>query len=203
MNRITNSRGVTRLALALLLALAGNPAIAAKRELATFAGGCFWCMEEAFDEVPGVLVTTSGYTGGTKKGPTYKDVSRGDTGHFEALRIVYDPEQVSYQQLLVVFWRNVDPTDANGQFCDRGPQYRTAIFIHNDEQERLAKESRSYLDVAAGFPQPVVTPIGRVGIFHPAEEEHQDYHRKNPLRYKAYKYSCGRAARLEEVWGDR
>ena len=201
MTALTTHR-LARIAVALVL-LAACVQARADRALATFAGGCFWCMEEAFDRVPGVLVTTSGYTGGETKAPTYEEVSSGTTGHFEALRIVFDPEQVSYQELLVHFWRNIDPLDADGQFCDRGPQYRAAIFAHDEQQERLAKESRHYLDVAAGFPEPIVTPIGRVGIFHPAEEAHQDFHRKNPLRYKTYKLGCGRTARLEQLWGER
>jgi peptide-methionine (S)-S-oxide reductase len=196
----------TAAALAVLALATGTwapAAFAETRAIATFAGGCFWCMEEAFDAVPGVLATTSGYTGGDTKAPTYEQVSEGRTGHYEALRVVYDAEQVSYQQLLVVFWHNVDPLDDGGQFCDRGPQYRTAIFAHDDEQLRLARESRAFLGTAGGFDEPVVTPIGRAGIFHPAEDSHQDYHRRNPLRYKAYKYACGRAARLQELWGER
>ena len=189
---------------ALLLGAAlHTPAGAAERGLATFAGGCFWCMEEAFDAVPGVLITTSGYTGGSEKGPTYEEVSTGTTGHYEAVRVVFDPEQVSYQDLLVTFWRNIDLLDADGQFCDRGPQYRAAIFVHDEAQQRLAEESRHFLDVNAGFERPIVTPTGRVGIFHPAEEEHQDYHRKNPIRYKVYKQRCGRAARLQQLWSNR
>jgi len=188
---------------ALGLALLAATAHAETRAIATFAGGCFWCMEEAFDKVPGVRATTSGYTGGDTKGPTYEEVSTGRTGHYEALRISYDPQQVSYQQLLVVFWHNIDPLDDGGQFCDRGPQYRSAIFAHGDEQLRLARESRVYLGTEGGFDRPIVTPVGVAGIFHPAEEAHQDYHQKNPLRYKGYKYACGRAARLEELWGER
>ena len=189
--------------LPLLLSAWAAPAGAETRGIATFAGGCFWCMEEAFDAVPGVLATTTGYTGGETKAPTYEEVSTGRTGHYEALRVVFDAEQISYRQLLVVFWRNVDPLDDGGQFCDRGPQYRAAIFAHDDGQLRLARESRAYLGTAAGFEGPIVTPIGRAGIFHPAEEAHQDYHRRNPLRYKAYKLSCGRAARLQALWGAR
>ena len=188
---------------ALAIALAAAPAQAEVRAIATFAGGCFWCMEEAFDKVPGVIATTSGYTGGDTKAPTYEAVSTGSTGHYEALRVLFDPEQVSYRELLVVFWHNIDPLDDGGQFCDRGPQYRAAIFAHGDEQLRLARESRAYLGTAGGFDAPIVTPVGEAGIFHPAEEEHQDYHQKNPLRYNAYKYACGRAARLEALWGAR
>jgi len=187
---------------ALLIALAAPQAPAETRAIATFAGGCFWCMEEAFDKVPGVLATTSGYTGGESKAPTYEEVSGGRTGHYEALRVLYDVERVSYQELLVVFWHNIDPLDDGGQFCDRGPQYRAAIFAHGEEQLRLARESRVFLGTTAGFEQPIVTAVGEAGIFHPAEEYHQDYHEKNPLRYKGYKYACGRAARLEELWGE-
>jgi peptide-methionine (S)-S-oxide reductase len=167
---------------------------------ATFAGGCFWCMEPPYDKLDGVVSTTSGYIGGTKKNPTYEEVSAGGTGHAEAVQVVWDPSKVSYAKLLDVFWRNVDPLTANAQFCDHGDQYRTAIFFHDAEQKRLAEETRA--EVQKKFPeQKVVTQIVQAGTFYPAEDYHQDYYEKNPLRYKFYRTSCGRDARLEELWG--
>jgi peptide-methionine (S)-S-oxide reductase len=168
---------------------------------ATFAGGCFWCMEEAFESVPGVHTVTSGYTGGTLPNPNYQQVSAGKTGHAEAIEVVYDPTRVSYSKLLEVFWRNIDPITANAQFCDHGSQYRAAIFYHNDEQKKLAEESKQTLMNSKRFNAPIVTEIAMVSTFYPAEEYHQDYYKKNPLRYKFYKYNCGRAHRLEELWG--
>jgi peptide-methionine (S)-S-oxide reductase len=170
-------------------------------DIATFAGGCFWCMERPFDEVDGVISTTSGYTGGHKKDPTYKEVSHGGTGHAEAVQIVYDPKKVSYTQLLDVFWHNVDPTNAHGQFCDNGDQYRSEIFYHNEEQRRLAVASEQDLEKHKRFAAPNVTRITPATTFYPAEEYHQDYYQKNPLRYKFYRFSCGRDQRLEELWG--
>jgi peptide-methionine (S)-S-oxide reductase len=170
-------------------------------DIATFAGGCFWCMERPFDEVDGVISTTSGYTGGHKKDPTYKEVSHGGTGHAEAVQIVYDPKKVSYTQLLDVFWHNVDPTNAHGQFCDNGDQYRSEIFYHNEEQRRLAVASEQDLEMQKRFAAPIVTRITPATTFYPAEEYHQDYYQKNPLRYKFYRFSCGRDQRLEELWG--
>ena len=171
--------------------------------LATFAGGCFWCMEPPYDELDGVLATTSGYTGGHKADPTYHEVSAGSTGHAEAVQITYDPSKVSYQELLEVFWRNVDPLDAGGQFCDRGDQYRTAIFVHDEEQRRLAEASKEALEESGRFDQPIVTAIEDAGPFYAAEEYHQDYYEKNPLQYKFYRWNCGRDARLAELWGDQ
>jgi peptide-methionine (S)-S-oxide reductase len=169
---------------------------------ATFAGGCFWCMEPPYDKLDGVVSTTSGYIGGTKKNPTYEEVSAGGTGHAEAVQVVWDPSKVSYAKLLEVFWRNVDPLTLNAQFCDHGDQYRTAIFFHDAEQKRLAEETRA--EVQKKFPeQKVVTQIVQAGTFYPAEEYHQDYYEKNPLRYKFYRTSCGRDARLEELWGKK
>jgi peptide-methionine (S)-S-oxide reductase len=168
---------------------------------ATFAGGCFWCMEPPFDKLPGVVSTTSGYIGGTKQNPTYKDVSAGGTGHAEAVQVVYDPGKVSYAQLLEVFWHNVDPLTANGQFCDKGDQYRSAIFFHDAEQQRLAEESKKQLEASGRFKQPIVTQVVPATTFYAAEEYHQDYYKKNPLRYRYYRHGCGRDARLEEVWG--
>jgi peptide-methionine (S)-S-oxide reductase len=168
---------------------------------ATFAGGCFWCMEPPFDKIDGVISTTSGYTGGTLKNPTYKQVSRGDTGHAEAIQLVYDPERVSYAELLDVFWHNIDPTRIDGQFCDTGSQYRSEIFYHNTEQEQLAQQSKAALIELKPFKDPVLTGITPFSTFYPAEEYHQDYYQKNPVRYKFYRYGCGRDKRLEELWG--
>jgi peptide-methionine (S)-S-oxide reductase len=168
---------------------------------ATFAGGCFWCMEPPFDKLDGVISTTSGYTGGYKESPTYEEVSSGTTGHAEAIQIVYAPEKIGYGKLLEVFWRNIDPTDGGGQFCDRGNQYRTAIFYHDDEQKRLAQQSKKALIESKGFKE-IATEITAASTFYPAEEYHQDYYTKNPVRYKFYRYSCGRDKRLKELWGE-
>ncbi|MEO7558402.1 MAG: peptide-methionine (S)-S-oxide reductase MsrA [Gammaproteobacteria bacterium] len=168
---------------------------------ATFAGGCFWCVESDFDKVQGVVSTTSGYTGGEKKNPNYTEVSAGGTGHAEAVQIVYDPKKISYAELLKVFWRNVDPLDAQGQFCDKGDQYRAEVFYHNDEQKQLAGQSKAALEKSARFKQPIVTKIVPATQFYPAEEYHQDFHNKNPLRYKFYRFNCGRDQRLEDLWG--
>jgi peptide-methionine (S)-S-oxide reductase len=173
----------------------------ARREKATFAGGCFWCMEPPFDEVAGVVSTTSGYTGGRMKNPTYEEVSAGATGHTEAVEVVYDPSKVTYAKLLDVFWKNIDPLTPNRQFCDIGNQYRAAIYYHNEEQKRLAEASKEALVSAARFRQPIVTEIAAASPFYRAEEDHQDYYRKNPIRFNYYKYRCGRAQRLEELWG--
>jgi peptide-methionine (S)-S-oxide reductase len=172
-----------------------------KTEIATFAGGCFWCMEPPFDKLDGVISTTSGYTGGHQANPTYKQVSAGTTGHTEAIQIEYDPAKVSYEDLLAVFWKNIDPTTANSQFCDHGSQYRSGIFYHNDAQKSAAEESRNTLNKTKSFEGPVVTEITAASIFYPAEEYHQDYYQKNPLRYKYYRYACGRDQRLEKLWG--
>ena len=170
--------------------------------VATFAGGCFWCMEPPYDKLDGVLATTSGYVGGDKVDPTYQEVSAGGTGHAEAVQVTYDPSRVSYETLLDVFWRNVDPLDAGGQFCDRGDQYRTAIFVHDEEQRQLAEKSKQALEDSGRFEQPIVTEIVAAGPFYPAEDYHQDYYEKNPLRYKFYRWNCGRDQRLAEVWGE-
>lgn len=170
------------------------------RAAAIFAGGCFWCVEEAFDEVDGVLSTVSGYTGGDVPSPTYERVSRGDTGHFEAVRIEFDPAIVSYETLLEVFWHNIDPVDGGGQFCDRGEQYRSAIFYVDDVQRELAERSKRELDESGALPGDIATEILPAAEFYPAEEYHQDFYRRNPLRYRFYKYTCGRPARLEELW---
>lgn len=168
---------------------------------ATFAGGCFWCMEPPYDELDGVISTTSGYTGGHKVNPTYEEVSAGTTGHAEAVQIVYDPQKITYADLLKVFWRNIDPTTPDRQFCDKGRQYRSAIFYHDAEQKRLAEESRREIEKAKSFPQPIVTEIVPAGEFYPAEPYHQDFYQKNPVRFKLYKFACGRDRRLEELWG--
>lgn len=173
-----------------------------KYATATFAGGCFWCMEPPFDKLKGVISTTSGYMGGHVDNPSYKQVSRGGTGHAEVIQIIYDPNQISYEKLLKTFWHNVDPTDAGGQFCDRGDQYRTSIFYHNAEQKELAQQSKEVLDSDKPFSKEVITPIVAASNFYPAEDYHQDYYQKNPIRYKYYRYSCGRDARLESLWGD-
>lgn len=169
--------------------------------LATFAGGCFWCMEAPFDELTGVVSTTSGYAGGNKINPTYEEVSAGGTGHAEAVQVVYDSTRLSFAQLLEVFWRNIDPLTPNRQFCDSGTQYRSAIFYHHEEQRRLAEASKQRL--TGRFSQPIVTEIVPLRAFYPAEEYHQDFYKKNPLRYKAYRSGCGRDRRLQELWGGK
>lgn len=170
---------------------------------ATFAGGCFWCVEEAFDKAPGVISTVSGYIGGQTKQPTYEQVSAGRTGHAEAVQVEYDPAKVSYEKLLDVFWRNIDPTQRDGQFCDHGSQYRSAIFYHDEAQRKLAEASKAALVKSKPFKGEIVTEITKAAEFYPAEDYHQDYHQKNPVRYKFYKTGCGREARLKEVWGKR
>ena len=176
---------------------APKPALAT----ATFAGGCFWCVEEAFDKVPGVISTTSGYIGGSKQYPTYEEVSAGVTGHAEAVEVAYDPAKVSYETLLDVFWRNIDPTAKDRQFRDSGTQYRSAIFVHDDAQRKAAEASKAAIEKSKPFKEPIVTPIVLAGRFWPAEDYHQDYHLKNPVRYKYYKTGCGREARLQQLWG--
>ena len=171
-------------------------------EIAIFAGGCFWCMEPPYDKVDGVISTISGYTGGHTKNPTYKSVSSGRSGHAEVLQVSYDPSRVSYQQLLEIFWRNIDPTRDDGQFCDRGTQYRPAIYYLNEEQLAAAQASRDYIEQTKTFPDKLKVEITRAGKFYPAEEYHQDYYKKNPVRYKYYRYSCGRDKRLKQLWGD-
>ncbi len=176
---------------------AANPAHAR----ATFAGGCFWCMEPPYDKLDGVISTTSGYIAGQKKSPTYEEVSTGRTGHTEAVEVVYDPKKVSYEKLLDVFWRNVDPTVKDQQFCDVGSQYRTGVFYHTDDQKRAAEASKAALDKNKPFKAAIVTEIARATEFYPAEEYHQDYYVKNPVRYKFYRSGCGRDARLKQLWG--
>ncbi len=168
---------------------------------AYFAGGCFWCMEEAFEKVEGVRSATSGYMGGTVSNPTYEEVSAGRTGHAESVEVVYDPVKVSYQKLLDAFWKNIDPITPNAQFCDHGSQYRSAIFFQTDEEKRASDTSKQAIEQSQRFKEPIVTQIVMASQFYLAEEYHQDFYKKNPIRYKLYKYNCGRAQRLEEVWG--
>ena len=169
--------------------------------IATFAGGCFWCVESDFDTVPGVSRTISGYTGGTSIDPSYKQVTAGGTGHREAVRVYFDPKKVSYATLLEIFWRSVDPTDDGGQFCDRGESYETAIYANSAEQKRLAQASKQELQRSGVLNRPVVTPIHTAGPFYPAEDYHQDFYKKSSLRYKIYRYGCGRDARIRRLWG--
>jgi len=200
-------RGINPLLGSLLVmsVVAGAAMLAAEEPptgaVATFAGGCFWCMEPVFDALDGVLSTTSGYTGGTLRNPTYEEVSSGSTGHTEAIQIRYDPARVSYERLLDVYWRNIDPTVENRQFCDRGTQYRTAVFYHDEPQRLAAEKSRTELDSSGAFAVAIATDIVAAGPFYPAEDYHQDYYRKNPVRYQRYHDACGRDERLEELWG--
>jgi peptide-methionine (S)-S-oxide reductase len=195
-----------------LAAGAGSPASAAgeappgdergKLRTATFAGGCFWCMQPPFDRLAGVVSTTAGYTGGTKRNPTYEEVSAGGTGHAESVRVLYDPAKVGYERLLEVFWHNIDPLARDRQFCDGGHQYRSAIFWHDEEQRRAAEASKAALEASGRLKGPIVTEIVPAGDFWPAEDYHQSYYRKNPIRYKFYRFNCGRDARLKELWGE-
>ena len=171
------------------------------KALATFAGGCFWCMEAPYDKLDGVITTTSGYMGGTKKNPTYGEVSSGSTGHTEVVQVVYDPAKVSYEKLLDVYWHNVDPTVTDRQFCDVGSQYRTAIFVHTEDQRKAAEKSKDEVAKTKPFKEPIVTPVVAAGDFWPAEDYHQDYYIKNPVRYTYYRTGCGRDARLKSLWG--
>lgn len=179
-----------------------QPAKAPNAAVATFAGGCFWCMEPPYDKLPGVLETTSGYMGGRTRDPTYAEVSAGGSGHAEVVQVRYDPARITYEQLLAVFWRNVDPTVRDRQFCDVGSQYRTAIFVHDDAQRRAAEASKAALERSKPFKEPIVTPIEPAGEFWPAEAYHQDYYLRNPVRYAYYRSGCGRDQRLKALWGD-
>ena len=192
--------GIAALVLAALPARTGatDPP---KTETAIFAGGCFWCMQPPFEKLKGVISTTVGYTGGHTKNPTYEDVSAGGTGHAESVRIVYDPEQIHYEDLLNVFWHNIDPLTPEAQFCDHGHQYRSAIFYQGEEQHRLAEASKQTLEESKRFTSPIVTEIVPASEFYPAEEYHQKYHEKNPARYAFYRWNCGRDQRLDEIWG--
>ncbi len=201
--------GINLMLASVLLAALGATATGAEQGTgagrpakATFAGGCFWCVEEAFQDIDGVVSATSGYTGGQRANPTYEEVSAGGTGHAESVEIVYDPAKVSYGKLLEVFWRNIDPTTPDQQFCDHGSQYRSAIFYHNDEQKRLAEESKKKVEATKPFKEPVVTQIVPASTFYAAEDYHQDFYKKNPIRYKFYKHNCGRAQRLAQLWGN-
>ena len=177
---------------------AAKPGTTAK---ATFAGGCFWCMEPPYDKLDGVISTTSGYIGGQKVNPTYQEVSAGSTGHTEAVEVVYDPKKVTYEKLLNVFWHNIDPTQKNAQFCDHGSQYRTGIFYHSEEQKKLAQASKAALEKNKPFKGDIVTEVTAAPEFYRAEEYHQDFYKKNPTRYKVYRSGCGRDARLQALWG--
>jgi peptide-methionine (S)-S-oxide reductase len=184
----------------LSLAVAAQAAPETPPARATFAGGCFWCMEAPFDQLPGVVATTSGYTGGRVKNPSYEAVSMGGTGHAEAVQIAYDPAKIGYARLLDVFWRNIDPFAKNAQFCDHGPQYRSAVFYANEDERRLAEESKRAVEQRFG--KPVATQIVPLSEFYPAEDYHQDFYRKDPLRYRSYRAGCGRDRRLRELWGE-
>jgi len=188
-------------AAAVVAQAAANPAAASATAKATFAGGCFWCVESDFDKVPGVRSTTSGYIGGTVANPTYNQVSAKTTGHAEAVEIVYDPAKVSYEQLLAVYWRSIDPTTVDRQFCDAGSPYRTAIFTHGPQQLAAAQASKAALEKNKPFREPIVTQIQPATAFYLAEDYHQDYYKKNPVRYNYYRTSCGRDARLKDLWG--
>ena len=191
------------LSLVAAAAFAAAPTVAPGQALATFAGGCFWCMEPPFDKLPGVTSTISGYAGGKTVNPTYEQVSSGTTGHAEVVQVTYDPKVVSYEKLLEVFWVNIDPTVKDRQFCDGGNQYRTAIFYHDEAQRKAAESSRAALEKSKPFKEPIVTPIEMAGAFYPAEDYHQDYYKKNPVRYNFYRNGCGRDARLKQLWGDK
>jgi peptide-methionine (S)-S-oxide reductase len=192
-----------KFSLLLLLSLFITPVYADKnQETAIFAGGCFWCMEPPFDKLDGVISTTSGYTAGHKDNPSYKEVSAGSTGHTEAIQISFDPEKISYTELLEVFWKNIDPVAVNHQFCDYGSQYRSGIYYLNVQQEKAAKLSLQQLQQTKPFAGDIATEIKAASTFYPAEEYHQDYYQKNPVRYKFYRYRCGRDQRLDELWGE-
>ena len=186
-----------------LQAYCAPPNVPPGQAAAIFAGGCFWCMEPPFDNLRGVIATISGYTGGRTVNPGYHEVSSGTTGHAEAVEVIYDPKVVTYEKLLDVYWHNVDPTVKNRQFCDSGTQYRTAIFYVDEAQRKSAEASKAELDKTKPFKEPIVTAIEMAGPFYPAEEYHQDYYKKNPVRYQIYRSGCGRDARLKELWGDK
>ena len=182
------------------LSFIAHAASAQQLEKAVFAGGCFWCVESDFDKVPGVVSTVSGYTGGKTKDPTYRQVTAGGTGHYEAVEITYDPAKVSYETLLAAFWRSVDPTDGGGQFCDRGQSYATAVFVANDKERTLAEASKKTAQKL--LDNPIVTPILAAAPFYEAEDYHQDYYKNNPLRYRYYRFSCGRDRTVKDLWGE-
>lgn len=191
---------ITPILSSLALSMA-SPVLQADTATATFAGGCFWCMEPPFDKLEGVISTTSGYIGGHQLNPTYKQVSAGITGHTEAVQIIYDPDKVGYQTLLDVFWLNIDPFAVNRQFCDGGSQYRSGIFTHNTEQQQLATASKG--EIQGQFDKRIATEITKASTFYPAENYHQDYYINNPIRYTFYRHNCGRDKRLKQVWGDK
>ncbi len=172
-----------------------------KHKTATLAGGCFWCIESDFEKVQGVISVMSGYIGGKNPNPTYKQVSAGGTGHVEAVQVIYDPEIITYHQIMDKFWRSIDPTDPYGQFCDKGDQYRSEVFYHDEEQKKIAEETKNEIDSSGVLPTKIVTNITEASEFYPAEEYHQDYYKKNPIRYKYYRYRCGRDERVKELWG--
>ncbi|MGR9107494.1 MAG: peptide-methionine (S)-S-oxide reductase MsrA [Gammaproteobacteria bacterium] len=186
----------------LWLGVVASAAAQTKTAEASFAGGCFWCMEEAFEKIKGVLSVTSGFQGGHKKNPSYQSVSSGSTGHFESILVIFDPAIVDYPTLLDIFWRNIDPSNAQGQFCDFGPQYRSAIFYHDAEQKKIVDASIHALELSKPFNGPIATLVMPASEFYPAEDYHQDYYKKNPISYKFYKFTCGRAQRLKELWGE-
>ncbi len=185
-----------------LIVAAAAFAAPANRATAVFAGGCFWCEETAFEGVPGVVAVISGYTGGQAPNPTYEQVSSGVTGHAESVQVIYDPSKISYEKLLDIFWHNVDPFQANGQFCDHGNQYRSAIFFKDEGERKAAEASKARLESDARFKGKIVTQIVPASTFYPAEEYHQDFYKKNPVRYHTYRTGCGRDARLKEIWGE-
>ena len=192
------------------IAASASPAVpasgavpAGSEEKAIFAGGCFWCEENAFEDLPGVSASVSGYTGGTVANPTYEQVSSGRTGHFESAEVTFDPAKISYEKLLDVYWHNIDPTQADGQFCDHGSQYRTAIFYMNDAQKRAAEASKAKLEQDPRFRGKIATQIVPAAKFYPAEEYHQNYCKVNPIRYTAYYQGCGRPTRLKQIWGEQ
>jgi peptide-methionine (S)-S-oxide reductase len=194
---------VAAMVIAAVLLAAPGGAADSETAYATLAAGCFWCIEADFEKVEGVLSVTSGYTGGTVANPTYKQVSKGKTGHTEAVRVVFDPQVISFEELLAIFWRNHDPTVADRQFCDIGEQYRAGIFYHDEGQREAAERSRAMLEQTKSFTNPIVTEITAASAFYPAEAYHQDYYKKNPIRYSYYRKSCGRDRRLKEIWGER
>ena len=206
---ITATRSLSRFAAplvaAVLLTVSGTGLAqtgeSATTAVATFAGGCFWCMEPPYDELDGVISTTSGYTDGETQNPTYQQVSAGLTGHTEAVQVVYDPGKVSFETLVEVFWRNIDPTDGDGQFCDRGSPYRPALFYHDEAQRAVAERSLAKLEKDKPFTEAIVVPIVAASTFWPAEDYHQNYYQRNPIRYKFYRNGCRRDQRLEQLWG--
>lgn len=179
---------------------AGAATPAGNYQTALFAGGCFWCVEADFDKIPGVIKTVSGYTGGRKANPTYQEVSAGGTGHTEAVQVVYDPTKISYKELVDRFWRTIDPTTSDRQFCDKGTQYRPAIFYATPQQKAVAEQSKITLEKTKPFDAPIATEITQATTFYPAEDYHQDFYKKNPVRYKYYRFSCGRDQRLARLW---